>query len=93
VLVEPTSGTILPVSFNSIFDSVLDLKNRLTGEAGNCVERQLLSGFLKRLSTETFLGSMDRTGHKIITFFQRLLRFFAIAIILLVENRWIITIL
>jgi hypothetical protein len=32
LLVEPQSGTLLPVSFNSIFDSVVDLKNRLTGD-------------------------------------------------------------
>ncbi len=32
MLVEPQSGTLLPVSFNSIFDSVVDLKNRLTGD-------------------------------------------------------------
>ena len=31
VLAEPESGGVLPVKLGSVFDSVKDLKNRLTG--------------------------------------------------------------
>ena len=31
VLAEPGSGAVLPVQVGSVFDSVKDLKNRLTG--------------------------------------------------------------
>ena len=31
VLAEPSTGTVLPVPMNTVYDSVQDLKNRLTG--------------------------------------------------------------
>ncbi len=47
MLVEPQSGTLLPVSFNSIFDSVVDLKNRLTGDGAKEREPSMDEGTTK----------------------------------------------
>ena len=39
VLAEPGSGGVLPVKLGSVFDSVKDLKNRLTGKIQHGVDQ------------------------------------------------------
>ena len=45
VLVDPDSGTVLPVPMNTVYDSVKDLKNRLTGRKEEDKTLRMLTDF------------------------------------------------